>query len=197
MSEQKTNKPPIPRWAWFFAGACFIIPVVTLGGAIPGAIGGGAGFAVIAIARQIEKPLRARMIQCGVVTGSAWTVFVVFLLAMAALQAKHPQLEPAGNRLLREATSKNTVESSVATAPAAIDPDVLDEDKKRKIYLMATRTRSHIKFARDNNSSYEHIKRLEDMHESRMDFTARFYKITRTQVDDIVAEGDFNNWPTD
>ena len=92
MSAEKTAKPPIPRWAWIFAAICMVIPITTIGGAIPTAIGAFSALGVMGIARQTGKPTRKKVIYCGVVTGSAWTVFVVFLLALTALQAKHPQL---------------------------------------------------------------------------------------------------------
>ena len=32
------EKPRIPGWAWIFVVGCVLIPIVTVGGAIPGAI---------------------------------------------------------------------------------------------------------------------------------------------------------------
>ena len=101
MSAEKTAKPPIPRWAWIFAAICMVIPITTIGGAIPTAIGAFSALGVMGIARQTGKPTRKKVIYCGVVTGSAWTVFVVFLLALTALQAKHPQLNSAVNKSLQ------------------------------------------------------------------------------------------------
>lgn len=196
-TDQKANQPPIPKWAWFFAGACFIIPVVTLGGAIPAAIGGFSGAAVLAIARQSTKPKRQRMIHCGVITGSAWTVFVVFLFAWAALQAKHPKLNPGAPKHVRsESQHANTSPSefSVNSEPQETE---LSEAKRKKIYEMAMRTRTHIAFAEKHGSSPEHIARLENMHEKRLDFTTRFHKITREQLDAIIIEGNTHDWPMD
>lgn len=31
--------PKAPRWAWIFIGLCLLIPIVTVGGAVPAAIG--------------------------------------------------------------------------------------------------------------------------------------------------------------
>jgi len=45
-------KPPIPWWAWLFAGACILIPIITLGGAVPGALGAGSAGGCVYVARN-------------------------------------------------------------------------------------------------------------------------------------------------
>src|SRR6187455_417393 len=52
-------KPPIPAWAWVFAVACGIIPVLTLGGAIPAAIGFGGAAGCVGTARNPAMSLGA------------------------------------------------------------------------------------------------------------------------------------------
>ena len=52
---QETRKRPAPVWAWLFVIGCVLIPVLALGGAIPGAIGGGGAFACYSIARDSGK----------------------------------------------------------------------------------------------------------------------------------------------
>jgi len=208
MSDQSARKHPIPRWAWIFAAACFVIPILTLGGAIPGAIGGFSGFAVIAIARQAGKPTRKKLIHCGVVTGSAWTVFVVFLLALTALQAKYPSLDtkrPKSEKPDTPPSAAGMVEPGSESQPKQA---AMTDEQRREIYKVAVRTRYHIEFAKEQRSKQKakgsdvsardrQIKRLEQMHQDHLDFVARFHKISRDRLDVLVAEGDRNNWPAD
>ena len=35
------------------------------------------------------------------------------------------------------------------------------------------------------------------MHEGRLDFTAKWYKISRAELDEVVDAGDFERWPTE
>ena len=85
------EKPRIPGWAWVFAAGCVLIPIVTMGGAIPGAIGGGGAFGCVAIARDPSKPVATRVILCAVVNGICWALFVVFVVAVAMLQPPSAQ----------------------------------------------------------------------------------------------------------
>ena len=71
------EKPRIPGWAWIFVVACVLIPIVTLGGAIPGALGGGGAFGCVVIARDASKPVATRVIFCAMVTGVCWSMVVV------------------------------------------------------------------------------------------------------------------------
>jgi hypothetical protein len=201
MTAQKTAKPPIPRWAWAFAVACFVIPVLTVGGAIPSAIGAFSGLGVIAVARQQGQPIRRRVVLCGVITGSAWTVFVVFLLAWTALQNQHPSLRTGRARSASPSTVSELGDAAGTVATAA----PLD---RRKIYRKAVRMRFHIDSAREQRAKLrdkgfdvsardEQIDRLLQREQDHLDFVARFHKITRVQVDEIVTEGDRNHWPTD
>jgi len=213
MPAQKAAKPPIPRWAWIFAAACFAIPVFTIGGAIPTAIGAFSGLGVMGIARQTHRPLRSKVIYCSVITGSAWTVFLVFLFALTALQAKHPKLRPARNVAASRSaqvepaarySGSATVQS--ASLPAA-DEEEMTPAKRRKIYRMAVSMRYHIDSAKeqraklrakgfDVSSRDEQIARLKEREQDHFDFVTRFHKIDRDELAVILAEGDRNNWPT-
>jgi hypothetical protein len=79
-------KPRIPGWAWLFAAACIIIPVIALGGAIPGAIGGGGAFGCVAVARDPSKSVGARIAVCLVITGICWGLFIALLVAAGVMQ---------------------------------------------------------------------------------------------------------------
>ncbi len=76
-----------PTWGYFFAGACGLIPIVTLGGCVPATIGlGGAGLC-LQLARSTSLPIYLRVAGCVVVTFGCWFMLAVFLVAMA--QALH------------------------------------------------------------------------------------------------------------
>ncbi len=85
-SQATEKKPCIPGWAWIFVVGCVLIPIVTLGGAIPGAIGGGGAFGCVSIARDPSKPVATRVILCSVVTGICWALFVAFVVVFLMAQ---------------------------------------------------------------------------------------------------------------
>jgi len=78
-------KPRIPGWAWLFVVACGIIPFITLGGAIPGAIGGGGAFGCLAIARDPSNPVGVRVGICIGVTVLCWGLFAMLVFATASM----------------------------------------------------------------------------------------------------------------
>lgn len=79
VGQEAPPPPPAPAWAWIFVAACVAIPVVALGGAIPGALGaGGAGACFqIAKAQKLSAALRAAI--CVAVTAGCWAVFVLMI----------------------------------------------------------------------------------------------------------------------
>lgn len=82
--EETSPTPPIPIWAWGFAAACGIIPFITLGGAIPGAIGFGGAGGCIAVARNPGMSLGARVAACVAITVCCWGL-VIALVGGAAM----------------------------------------------------------------------------------------------------------------
>jgi hypothetical protein len=85
---EKKPAHPIPAWAWLFAAACGIIPVLTLGGAIPGALGFGGAGGCIAVARDLSKPIAMRVAICVGITASCWILVAVLLGGFALLQQR-------------------------------------------------------------------------------------------------------------
>jgi hypothetical protein len=79
------SKAAIPWWAWGFAVACAIIPILTLGGAIPGAIGVGGAAACIAAARDSARSTVTRLIVCCGITAVCWGLFLALLGGVALL----------------------------------------------------------------------------------------------------------------
>ena len=80
---QKQPKPPIPVWGYVFAGVCGILPILTLGGAIPGAVGFGGAAACIGISRDQSKSVGTRVAICLTIAVVCWLVVgaVFFLMA--------------------------------------------------------------------------------------------------------------------
>jgi hypothetical protein len=87
---KKPEKPkqPIPPWAWAFVVACGIIPVLTLGGAIPGAIGFGGAGGCIAVARSPSMALGIKLAVCTAITVVCWVLVIVLLGGLLLLQQK-------------------------------------------------------------------------------------------------------------
>lgn len=86
--QEPVPKPPIPGWAWLFAVACGIIPVLTLGGAIPAAIGVGGAVGCVGVARNPSMPLGGRVALCVAITVGCWVLVIVLLGGLALLMNK-------------------------------------------------------------------------------------------------------------
>ena len=76
----KITKPAIPPWAWIFAVLCGIIPIVTLGGAIPAAIGFGGASGSIAVARSDSMTTFPKIFTCSVITFCCWIYPIIILI---------------------------------------------------------------------------------------------------------------------
>lgn len=188
-----------------------MIPVFTIGGAIPTAIGALSGLGVLAIARKTGQPTRRKVIYCGVVTGSAWTVFLVFLFALTALQAQHPNLNQARNtkRPPKIQSEPKTASATYSSAQAVTTPQETEmtQEKRLKIYQMAVRMRYHIESAKeqraklqpkgfDVTSRDEQIERLKQRELGHFEFVKKFYEFDQELLQEIIAEGNRYNWPT-
>lgn len=84
VTADKPKKAPIPGWAWIFAVACGAIPLMTLGGAIPGAIGFGGAAGCIGLARNAETPMVMRILGCVGITIACYVLVFVVLLGIVA-----------------------------------------------------------------------------------------------------------------
>ena len=77
---------PLPKWSYVFIVACIVIPVVSLGGAIPAAIGFGGAGGVAAVARDASRTPQSRLMLSGVICGACWVLFIVFATMVAGLR---------------------------------------------------------------------------------------------------------------
>jgi hypothetical protein len=70
---------PLPGWAWIFIIACGIIPILTLGGAIPAVIGVGGAFFCASVAKDSSKETGTRVAICSGITILCWIIVLVLL----------------------------------------------------------------------------------------------------------------------
>src|SRR5262245_44490907 len=68
-----------PGWAYLFAGACGLIPIVALGGMIPIAIGLGGAGSCMGVARLSTVPVIVRVLLCLLITGACWLGFALLI----------------------------------------------------------------------------------------------------------------------
>lgn len=75
----------VPRWGWPFILACAVIPFLTMGGAVPSAIGMGCAAANWKIASSERSPAMRVGMMSGV-TLFAWVLVIALVLAVGAAQ---------------------------------------------------------------------------------------------------------------
>jgi hypothetical protein len=76
----------VPLWGWLFMVACVAIPVISLGGALPAAIGAGAASACVAISKKPDRSILFRVGACTAITLAAWCLFILLIGGLAWLQ---------------------------------------------------------------------------------------------------------------
>lgn len=79
------NSAWTPRWVWGFVIACMAIPVVSLGGAIPGAIGGAGAYGCYRAARRADSTTARRVAICTAIAVGCWLAFIAFIAAVAVV----------------------------------------------------------------------------------------------------------------
>ena len=76
----------LPGWAWVFVIGCLAVPIVSLGGAVPGALGFGGAAGCANMAKKAGWEVLPRVMACAAITGGVWLVFVAFIVAVASVQ---------------------------------------------------------------------------------------------------------------
>ena len=76
---------PIPGWAWIFVVVCALIPILSLGGAIPAAIGFGGAYGCIAIARDLSKSVNMRIGLCVGISILCWVLYFALAIGISAV----------------------------------------------------------------------------------------------------------------
>lgn len=75
----------IPKWTWFFVAICVAIPVVSIGGGIPAAIGVGGAFACISVVRKSSQSRQVQALICTVVSLVCWVLFALIVVGISSL----------------------------------------------------------------------------------------------------------------
>ena len=76
----------LPPWAWIFVVACFAIPVITVGGALPTGIGFGAAGGCAQVAKKTDWETPPKVLACAGIAAGAW--ILVFGLLAAVFSAR-------------------------------------------------------------------------------------------------------------
>ena len=76
----------LPPWAWLFVAGCLALPIVNLGGAIPGALGFGGAAGCASVAKKAEWDTAPRVLVCALITGGVWVLFFGLAVAVVALR---------------------------------------------------------------------------------------------------------------
>jgi hypothetical protein len=76
-------KPAVPFWAYLFAIGCGAIPIMSLGGLIPGLIGGSGVYGYIAVSRLHQLDVSVRLILCAGIVIGCWFLTVTVLGSLA------------------------------------------------------------------------------------------------------------------
>jgi len=75
----------LPWWAWVFVVACVIIPISTLGGAIPAAVAAVGVISCVRISSSPKMETWAKILACFGITAAAWVLTYLFLSAVQGL----------------------------------------------------------------------------------------------------------------
>lgn len=83
----QSQKPYIPRpkWSIVFVILCILIPIISLGGALPAVIGVVGALACVQISKT-SLPVAARIALCILITAAAWVLWFVLIFAVAMAQ---------------------------------------------------------------------------------------------------------------
>ncbi|MEQ8675828.1 MAG: hypothetical protein RLP44_06320 [Aggregatilineales bacterium] len=93
-SKKKNSKPQksnnatsdaTPIWAWLFVAGCMLVPIVSLGGAIPGAVGFGGAAGVRQVARDRSMPVELRVFLSAGIVVICWAILILLAGGFLAL----------------------------------------------------------------------------------------------------------------
>lgn len=79
---------PMPAWGYAFMAACGLIPIVSLGGAVPAVIGAAGAVGCLSAARDGSKSPAERAGRCLAITAGCWVVFLLFLITVGTLLSR-------------------------------------------------------------------------------------------------------------
>lgn len=74
----------VPAWAWPFIAACFAIPLMTLGGALPTGLGFGAAAGCAQVSKKPDWDTLPKVVTCAGIAGGAWILVLALVAALAS-----------------------------------------------------------------------------------------------------------------
>lgn len=74
----------VPGWAWPFIAACFAIPLMTMGGALPTGLGFGAAAGCAQVAKKPDWETMPKVVTCAGIAGGAWILILALIAALAS-----------------------------------------------------------------------------------------------------------------
>ncbi len=74
----------LPPWAWVFVVACFAIPLITVGGALPTGIAFGAAGGCAQVAKKPDWETAPKVLACAGIAAGAWILVFGVLAAIFA-----------------------------------------------------------------------------------------------------------------
>jgi hypothetical protein len=80
--KQVDSSISVPSWVWAFIFACGIIPIISLGGAIPALIGSGGAAYCYSLSQDTSKKMATRIFMCFGVTAMCWALFIGLIIAV-------------------------------------------------------------------------------------------------------------------
>jgi hypothetical protein len=73
---------PVPKWAWVFISACAMIPVISLGGAVPAVIAVAGVSATLSVARFNRWSVALRASACALIALACWSAFGLLIAVL-------------------------------------------------------------------------------------------------------------------
>lgn len=186
--DESNRQPKMPIWAWAFVVACSAIPVVSLGGAIPAAIGAAGAVTCYGLSRDGKGSPVRRATLCSLVTLLCWSGFGAVVWVVVGSKEARPR-----------------VAQSSKPVPASKSAAELNEDERREIYLDAIERRARMEEkqeeiddrradGRSTRVLEKQLGVLETMHESHLKRVASRNDLTPAELDAIIDEGDYERW---
>ncbi len=74
-----------PWWTWLFVVACVVLPVTTLGGAIPVVCAVLGALLCVRVAAAPEKSIPVKLLACFGITIAAWGLAYLFIFSISVL----------------------------------------------------------------------------------------------------------------
>lgn len=75
------DKAETPWWGYGFMVACLAIMILTRGGAIWGALGGGVGSICMKVSQNQNMPVAMKLTICAAITGTLWVAIAMLVMA--------------------------------------------------------------------------------------------------------------------